>query len=137
MGDWGLVQNASYSCPVGLHIRAAHPKETGDLYGLSNLDEDWHNMNQMVKYLKFGFGKVTEYVNEELRMGLMNRSTAIDLVEQYDGKCADSYIDSFCEFMKITQREFWTHVHSAMNRDLFKIDSAGSIRRRFKVGVGF
>lgn len=136
MGDWGLVQNASYTCPVGLSIRDESPEDTGDLYGLSNLDEDWHNMNQMVKYLKFGFGKVTEYVNEELRLGLMDRPTAIHLVEQYDGKCSDKYIGSFCEFMQITREQFWSHVHGSVNRDLFEIDTTGTIHRRFKVGVG-
>ncbi len=136
MGDWGLVQNAAYTCPVGLSIRDESPEDTGDLYGLSNLDEDWHNMNQMVKYLKFGFGKVTEYVNEELRLGLMDRPTAIHLVEQYDGKCSDKYIDSFCEFMKITREQFWSHVRGSVNRDLFEMDDTGTVRRKFKVGVG-
>src|SRR3989338_284757 len=137
MGDWSLLKNALYACPAGLHIRTEPPDETGDLYGLSNLDEDWHNMNQMIKYLKFGFGKITEYVNEELRSGSMDRSTAIDLVEQYDGKCSEKYIDGFCEFMKITRQEFWSHVHKSMNHDLFEIDASGQIRRKFKVGVGF
>ncbi len=136
LGDWSLLQNASYACPVGLNIRTELPEDTGDLYGLSNLDEDWHNLNQMIKYLKFGFGKVTEYVNEELRAGAMDRSTAIALVEQYDGKCSDKYIASFCEFMKITQQEFWSHLHGAMNRDFFEVDSTGAISRKFKVGVG-
>ena len=136
LGDWSLLQNAAYACPVGLHTRTETPEETGDLYGLSNLDEDWHNMNQMIKYLKFGFGKVTEYVNEELRSRELDRSTAIALVEQYDGQCSEIYIDSFCEFIKITRREFWSHVHGAMNRDLFEIDSSGAVRRKFKVGVG-
>jgi len=136
MGDWGLLQNALYACPVGLHVRTEKADKTGDLYGISNLDEDWHNMNQMVKYLKFGFGKVTEYVNEELRMGTMDRTTAVDLVERFDGKCADIYIDSFCDFMEITPLAFWAHVHGMMNRRLFDLDSSGTICRKFKVGVG-
>jgi N-acetyl sugar amidotransferase len=136
LGDWSLLQNAAYACPAGLHVRTETPEETGDLYGLSNLDEDWHNMNQMIKYLKFGFGKVTEYVNEEIRAGELDRSSAIALVEQYDGKCSQKYIDSFCEFIKITRQEFWAHVHGAMNHDLFELDSSGAIRRKFKVGVG-
>lgn len=136
MGDWSLLQNAAYTCPVGLTIRSESPEETGDLYGLSNLDEDWHNMNQMVKYLKFGFGKVTEYVNEELRSGSMDRPTAIALVEKYDGKCSDKYIDSFCEFIQITRSEFWAHVYRSMDKNLFEIDASGAIRRKFTVGVG-
>jgi N-acetyl sugar amidotransferase len=136
LGDWSLLQNGGYACPVGLHIRSEGPEDTGDLYGLSNLDEDWHNMNQMVKYLKFGFGKVTEYVNEELRAGAISRADAIALVEQYDGKCSEKYIASFCEFMKMTMEEFWAHVHKSLNRSLFEIDSGGTIHRKFRVGVG-
>jgi len=136
MGDWGLLENASYTCSAGLKIRAEKPEETGDLYGISNLDEDWHNMNQMIKYLKFGFGKVTEYVNEELKSGTMQRTRAIALVEKYDGKCSDKYIDSFCQYIDITHQEFWEHVHKAMNKDLFELNSSGGISRKFEVGVG-
>lgn len=136
LGDWSLLNNAAYACPSGLRIRDAHPFNTGDLYGISNLDEDWHNMNQMIKYLKFGFGKVTEYVNEELRSGTMKRSEAIELVEQYDGQCSDEYIESFCAFIDISTDEFWAHVRQSLNRDLFDLHADGSVTRKFKVGVG-
>ena len=109
---------------------------TGDLYGNSNLDEDWHLMNQMIKYYKFGFGKVTECVNEELRAGTMSRSEAINIVEKFDGACSDKYIANFCTYIDISVKEFWAQVHSSVNRDLFEIELDGSIRRKFKVGVG-
>ncbi|TVO60265.1 N-acetyl sugar amidotransferase [Denitromonas ohlonensis] len=136
LGDWSLVNNAGYACSHGLGIRNEHPGETGDLLGLSNLDEDWHNMNQMVKYLKFGFGKTTEYVNEAMRAGTVDRATAVDLVERYDGRCSPRYIKSFCDFIGISTDQFWLHVHASTNRDLFDIGSDGSIKRRFRVGVG-
>jgi N-acetyl sugar amidotransferase len=136
LGDWSLINNAAYSCAVGLTIRNERPEKTGDLYGVSNLDEDWHNMNQMVKYLKFGFGKVTEYVNEELRQGVLDRKSAIELVEQYDGICSQEYINSFCDYIQITRDEFWNHVKKSMNSHLFEVDTRGAITRKFKVGVG-
>lgn len=136
LGDWSLVNNGLYSSAYGLGIRDESPNQTGDLLGLSNLDEDWHNMNQMVKYLKFGFGKVTEYVNEAMRAGSMDRATAIDLVERYDGQCSPRYIRSFCDFIGISEAGFWQHVHASTNRELFDIGSDGSIRRRFRVGEG-
>lgn len=136
LGDWSLVNNAGYACAQGLSIRDEGPDQTGDLLGISNLDEDWHNMNQMVKYLKFGFGKVTEYVNEAMRAGSMDRATAIDLVERYDGQCSPRYIRSFCDFIGISEAGFWQHVHASTNRELFDIGSDGSIRRRFRVGEG-
>ncbi len=136
LGDWSLLENAAYACPNGLNIRDASAQETGDLYGISNLDEDWHNMNQMIKYLKFGFGKVTEYVNEELRAGTISRQRAIELVNAYDGRCSDVYVSSFCEYIGVTTDAFWAHVHSSLNRELFDLSPQGVITPRFQVGVG-
>lgn len=93
-------------------------------------------MNQMVKYLKFGFGKVTEYVNEAMRAGTMDRATAIDLVERYDGQCSPRYIRSFCDFIGISETHFWQHVHASTSRELFDIGTDGQVRRRFRVGEG-
>jgi hypothetical protein len=101
-----------------------------------NLDEDWHNLNQMIKYFKFGFGKVTEYVNEAMRDGLLDRNTAINLVEQYDGMCSPIYIQSFCKFIGITEEIFWNHVRKSTNRDLFNISNNGKITRKFEIGIG-
>ncbi len=136
LGDWSLTENALYSLPWGLDIRDESPLDTGDLYGISNLDEDWHLLNQMIKYYKFGFGKITEYVGEEIRSGKLTRDEAIKLVEKYDGKCSDRYIKSFCEYIEITTDEFWQHVLESVNKDLFDIGSNGEIRPKFKVGFG-
>lgn len=136
LGDWSLLRNASYACSTGLHIRPEAPLEQGDLYGISNLDEDWHNMNQMIKYYKFGFGKVTEYVNEELRSGELSREKAIELVKKFDGKCHDRYITSFCDFIDISVDSFWSHVLRSVNRTLFDVTIDGRIQPKFEVGVG-
>ncbi len=136
LGDWSLINNGAYASANGLYMRDEGISKTGDLYGNSNLDEDWHLMNQMIKYYKFGFGKVTECVNEELRAGTMTRPEAIRLVEQYDGACDAVYIERFCTYIGISLDEFWVQVHSAVNRDLFSIERDGRIVRKFKVGVG-
>jgi hypothetical protein len=136
LGDWSLLNNASYACSTGLHIRPEIPLEQGDLYGISNLDEDWHNMNQMIKYYKLGFGKVTEYVNEELRAGKISREKAIDLVKKFDGKCHDRYIASFCDFIGISVDVFWKHVLQSVNPTLFDVTPDGCIQPKFEVGVG-
>jgi len=136
LGDWSLINNAAYSCAYGLEKRSDDVAHTGDLLGISSLDEDWVTLNQMIKYYKFGFGKVSEYVNEELRLGRMDRATAIRLVEDYDGACADAYIDSFCEFIGITVDAFWDRVRASCNRELFDVHTDGRITRKFRVGVG-
>lgn len=136
LGDWSLINNAAYSCLSGLKVREDTVSNTGDLYGVTSLDEDWVTLNQMIKYYKFGFGRVTDYVNEEIRLGRMSRKEGVELVEQYDHSCGDHYIKSFCDFIEITVDEFWNKVHSSVNKNLFTIKSDGTIKRKFKVGVG-
>lgn len=136
LGDWSLVNNAMYSCATGLEIRTDTVEKTGDLWGVTSLDEDWVTLNQMIKYYKFGFGRVTDYVNEEIRYGRMTRAEGIKLVEQYDDSCDSKYIESFCEYIGISIEEFWRQVHASVNKELFDINSSGFIVRKFTVGEG-
>lgn len=136
LGDWSLVNNALYSCSQGLKPRDDKPENTGDLFGVSSLDEDWVTLNQMIKYYKFGFGRATDYVNEEIRLGRMSREEGITTVEKYDGCCSDTYIKSFCDYIEISVSEFWKQVHENLNHDLFEIQRDGTIKRRFTVGDG-
>jgi len=136
LGDWSLVNNASYSCLNGLDIRDDTVENTGDLYGVTALDEDWVTLNQMIKYYKFGFGRVTDYVNEEIRLGRMTRVQGIETVTKYDHSCGDNYIASFCQYIDISKKEFWRQVHSSVNLDLFSITDDGKIKPKFSVGLG-
>ena len=120
-------------------IRHQHihtPENTGDLYSVSSLDEDWVTLNQMIKYYKFGFGRATDYVNEEIRLGRISREEGIALVERYDGCCGPHYIASFCDYIGISVEQFWKQVHDNLNQELFDLAADGTITPRFKVGVG-
>jgi hypothetical protein len=75
-------------------------------------------------------------VNEEIRLGRMSREKGIQLVEQYDDACSDEYIESFCAYIDISVAEFWEQVHASLNRNLFTLERDGTIRRKYKVGVG-
>lgn len=136
MGDWSEVNNAMYSTVNGLEIRQDTVENTGDLYGITALDEEWVTLNQMIKYYKFGFGRVSDYVNEDIRFGRITREQGVELVEKYDDACSDGYIASFCDYIGITVHKFWEQVHASVNRDLFRIDDRGRIVRKFQVGVG-
>lgn len=136
LGDWSLVNNGMYSTAQGLKIREDTVENTGDLAGVTSLDEDWVTLNQMIKYYKFGFGRVTDYVNEEIRLGRLSREKAIGLVEAYDDSCAPHYIASFCDYIGISVDAFWAQVRANTNPRLFEVRSDGSIHRRYKVGVG-
>ena len=80
IGDWDNRTNSQVSCCNGIRIRTDTIENTGDPMGTSALDEDWVTLNQMIKYYKYGFGKVTDYVNEDIRLGRLNREDAIEIV---------------------------------------------------------
>jgi N-acetyl sugar amidotransferase len=134
--DWSIVNNAIYSGVEGLRIRQDTFKNTQDLYGVFSLDEDWVTLNQMIKFYKYGFGRVSDYVNEEIRLGRISRDNAIKLVEKFDGTVGKKYIKSFCDYIEISVNEFWKVVRGVTNKDLFKIDNKKKITRKYKVGKG-
>jgi len=136
MGDWSLVNNAGYAAAEGLEIRSDTVEITGDLFGVTALDEDFTPINQMIKYYKFGFGRTTDYCNEEIRIGRMSREQAIALVSAHDHACSPAYIARYCDYLGITVQQFWDQVHDATDRRLFDIASDGCIHRRFTVGTG-
>jgi len=137
LGDWSLVNNAMYACGEGLEIRSDDVSVTGDLFGVTALDEDFTPINQMIKYYKFGFGRTTDYVNEEIRLERMSRETGINLVRQYDHMCSPQYIADYCDYLGITVLTFWDKVRKATDRRLFDIDeTTGSITPKFTVGIG-
>ena len=134
--DWSGMNNAMYSLVNGLQVRDDNVKNTGDIAGVNALDEDWVTLNQMIKYYKYGFGRVSDHINEAIRSKIITREQGIQLVEKYDGSCGDQYIKSFCDYIEIPIKEFWRNVYNSVNKDLFDIDSSGQIIKKFKVGKG-
>ena len=134
--DWSLVDNANFSVLRGLDIRREKPWDIGDPLGVTSLDDDWVTLNQMIKYLKFGFGRVTDYINEDIRNGRITRQKGIELVKSYDGTCAPRYIESFCAYIGISVDQFWQQIDKSVNPELFEKEGLGQYRPRFKVGAG-
>lgn len=134
--DWSLIDNGNFSALRGLEIRNEKPWEIGDPLGVTSLDEDWVTLNQMIKYLKYGFGRIADYVNEDIRNGRMTREEGIALNTKYDGKCSDVYIKSFSDYIGITVQEFWLQVDKSVNTELFVKEGLGKYKPKFEVGVG-
>ena len=137
LGDWSFINNAKISGVNGLSLRDDSVQNTGDLYGVSALDEDWVSLNQMIKFYKFGFGKTTDYVNEMIRQRKISRKDGIKLVKKYDGLCSDKYIDDFCSYLDISNKIFWKVVKDNTSKTLFNINhKSNTITPKFIVGEG-
>ena len=134
--DWSLKQNAKISIVNGLEIREKKFKNYGDIFRVTSLDEDWVTFNQLIKYYKYGFGRATDYINEDIRMGIISRADGIKIVKKFDGKYSDRIIENFCKFINIKPRLFWSVVKKNVNRKLFYIKK-NKILPKFSVGDNF
>jgi N-acetyl sugar amidotransferase len=134
--DWSLIDNGNFSALRGLDIRNEPPQDIGDHVGITSLDENWVSLNQMIKYLKYGFGRISDYVNEDIRNQRITRVEGIQLLNKYDGTCSPNYIKSFSDYIGITVEEFWKQVDLSVNTDLFIKKGLGKYEPKFQVGVG-
>lgn len=124
MEEWSGRNNAQFAIEKGLEIRSDEtPEMTGDLWGFSCLDEDYSIVNQYLKYIKLGFGRVTDQVCEAISSGAMSREEGIEQVKKFDGKCDHSYIRRFCTYLEISEDEFRATVEQYRNHKLWKKDS--------------
>lgn len=136
--EWSQVGNADFAIARGLIGR-----ETEDLHDLgryrrySALDSDLGIVNQMIKYLKFGFGFATDEVCYDIREGRLSREEAIWYVKEYDGKCGEQYIKKACAYLSVTEDEFWNVVDKYVNKQLFEKDDKGKWIPKFEVGIDF
>lgn len=136
--DWSNAGNSYYGALHGLTLKPGQSEKTGDISNASALDEEFTNINMMIKYYKFGFGRATDIVCELIRDGVINRQTGIDLVKAYDGICSDEIIDRYCEYVGISESSFWCEVHKWLNKDLFTL--SGTSKRpvpKFTVGIDY
>lgn len=128
MRDFNDHTNAKIAMEHGMKVRRGEDADPNNIGGTNNftaLDDDFVIVNQMLKYIKLGFGKETQESGVAVRAGLINRDEALQRVRKYDGKCHPKYIKKFCEYINISEEEFWRVAEQYRDKDLFTQDAYG------------
>lgn len=108
-----------------------------DLYGYEtslqqrtfNTYEDVHcfhsaGLHDYIKYLKYGYSKVTDHACREIRLKRMTREEGIQQVREYsDRKPTDLHL--FLEWLGMDETEFWTYVHDRRDSGIWKKSAGG------------
>lgn len=136
MNEFSLTTNGNFSLLRGLHTKLPNPLINPDLTGTSMVDEDFININMMLRYLKFGFGRTSDLMNEEIRYGRITRGEAAVIVSKYDGNFDEEILRRFCNYIEISISEFWAITDRYVNKELFERVDEGVYKPKFKVGVG-
>lgn len=131
MPNWSNLHNAIFSIMQGFKPR----KDKVDLFGVSAVDEPLVVINQYLKYLKYGYSRTTDIVNELIRGDVIDRKEGIKLVEEWDSRVPKKeYFEAFARYIECDIDTTLAHCNSVINKDLFQ-GRIGNLTPKFKVGT--
>ena len=83
-----------------------------------NVDMSFVDVREHMKWIKFGYGRATDQVNIYIRNNKLTREEGVQIVREIDGKM-DS-VPRFCEYLGISEKEFYKVRDSFVNTDIFE-----------------
>ncbi len=74
---------------------------------MSNLDDRYENgIHDLMKFVKFGYGRASDHASKDIRTGYMTREEGIKMVKKYDSVIS-SDLDYWLEYVEMTKENFW------------------------------
>jgi len=95
---------------------------SGTFTNFAQNDQALYALHAHMMYLKFGFGRATQDAGIEIRRGSMDRDQAINLVNLYDKIFPMEFLELYCEYYQMSEKEFFDVLDSWVNKTLFKKD---------------
>ncbi len=102
---------------------------TASLWRHENIDNAQTGLHDYFMFLKYGFGRACSQASVDVRMGLLHRSQAMDLVRKFDGAPPLEYmgipLDTILQRAGISSVDLEEAIESFTNWDLFDRPTAG------------
>ena len=133
---WDSHHNYEVSKKWGFrHLGHEHKRE-GTVEDYNQIDSIGYLLNQYLKYPKYAHGSVTEMASRWIRSGQTTREEMIPLIKQKDKKLDQEIVKKFCEFTRMSYKEFFQILDKWYNPDFFEQDKDGIWHEKFEVGTG-
>lgn len=73
----------------------------------SNLDDRYENgAHDLMKFIKFGYGRGTDHSGKDIRTGYLSRDEGIEMVRKYD-HVVSSDLSYWLDYVGMSEAEFW------------------------------
>jgi N-acetyl sugar amidotransferase len=126
---WSGIGNAIISESLG--FTTYNKFVEGSACDYENLDNYQTGIHDYFKYLKFGFGRATDIVNNLIRRKIISREDGLKIIYKHDGKYPSEYlgksITEILKYIDITEEEFEKICDMFTNYNLFKKDCDGKL----------
>ncbi len=122
--DEEYIQNKIRGIPIGNYFKwdpNSHARTMMEKYNwkkkevpfertyrqMSNLDDRYENgVHDLLKFIKFGYGRASDHASKDIRTGYMSREEGIEMVKKYD-HIIPSDLDFWLNYVKMKEDEFW------------------------------
>jgi hypothetical protein len=127
--SWDGLSNALISMAHGFHTydRAVE----GSMVSYSNLDNHQTGIHDYFKFLKFGFGRATDYACLHIRRGRLTRQDGLEVVNRLDGRFPWEYLGkslaSILQPLDMAVDEFIRVCDKFTNTKIFRRDASGAL----------
>lgn len=106
----------------------------GTSVSYENLDNYQTGIHDYFKYLKYGFGRTTDIMNNLFRRGYITKRKAEENIKKYDGKYPHTYLgkkmSDILDNIDVSMSEFERCCDQFTNKKLFKCDNEGKLIKK-------
>ncbi len=87
---------------------------------ISNLDDRYENgIHDLMKYIKFGYGRASDHASKDIRTGYLSRKKGIEYVKKYD-HVVSSDLDYWLDYVNMKEEDFWKIANSFRDKRVWK-----------------
>lgn len=126
---WSGITNAIISEATG--FKTYDKFVEGSACNYENLDNYQVGVHDYFKYIKFGFGRATDIINNLIRRGIISREDGLEIVKKHDGMYPSIYLgkklEDILEYIGMTVDEFNNICDAFTNKNIFKTDENNNI----------
>ncbi len=88
----------------------------------SNIDDKYENgAHDLLKFIKFGYGRASDHSSKDIRTGYMNREEGIQMVKKYDHIVSDDLYE-WLNYVSMDESQFWSIADTFRDPRVWKID---------------
>ncbi|MGI0482880.1 N-acetyl sugar amidotransferase [Geminocystis sp. CENA526] len=90
---------------------------------ISNLDDRYENgIHDLLKFVKFGYGRASDHASKDIRLGYMSREEGIEKVREMD-HVVSSDLEYWLNYVNMTETEFWEIADTFRNPRVWWIEN--------------
>ena len=88
----------------------------------SNIDDKYENgVHDLMKYVKFGYGRASDHASKDIRTGYMKRDEGIEMVKKYDHVVSDDLYE-WLSYVNMSESHFWQIADTFRDPRVWNID---------------